>query len=104
MLASPITASILSGLAVLALFAALWVVARGAGRIALLRSDLLVLVTQVEQLDLRITREVKTRAGLTRAEKAVEDKDVSEEARAILANETNVQPFPGRPKRTRRSF
>jgi len=104
MLASPFVANAMLGVAVLLLFAALWVVARGAGRISLLRSDLIVLVTQVEALDARITREVKTRAGLSRAAEAVESKSLSEEAQAILAAETNVQPFPGRPKRNRRSF
>ncbi len=104
MLTSPIIASILAGVAVLALFGALWVVARGAGRLALVRSDLLVLVTQVEQLDTRITREVKTRAGLTRAESAVEDKSIAEQAHAILAKENPVLAFPDRPKRSRRNF
>jgi len=99
MLTSPIVASILAGVAVLALFGALWVVARGAGRIAQVRSDLLVLVTQVEQLDTRITREVKTRAGLTRAESTLEDKSVIEQAQAILAKENPPLAFPERPKR-----
>jgi len=104
MLTSPIVASILAGVAVLALFGALWVVARGAGRLALVRSDLLVLVTQVEQLDTRITREVKTRAGLSRAEGALEDKSVVEQAQAILAKENPPLEFPARPKRSRRNF
>lgn len=99
MLASPVVASILLGVAVLALFGALWVVARGAGKLSLLRSDLLVLVTQVEQLDVRITREVKTRAGLSRAENTQEDKSVVEQAQAILAKENPPLAFPERPKR-----
>ena len=99
---SLLLASVLSGIAVLMLFGALWVVARGSGRLAVLRSDLLVLVTQVEQLDTRITREVKTRAGLSRVESAAEEKTVVEEAEAILQGQNLTLPFPARPKRRTR--
>lgn len=104
MLSSIYLAPAILFIAVLVLFAALLVVVRGAGGISLLRSDLLVLATQVEQLDTRITREVKTRSGLARAADAAEGKSIAEEAASILAAETNVQPFPARPKRNRRSF
>ncbi len=104
MLASPFVANATLGIAVLVLFAALWVVARGAGRVSLLRSDLIVLTTQFEALDTRITREVKTRAGLTRAAETVGEKDLNAEAASILAQQPTVTPFPARPKRPRRSF
>jgi len=87
------------GGAVLLLIAAVVLVARGAGMIATLRQDLKVLETALEQLEVRHTREVKTRAGLTRAENAVEEKTITEEARAILEKQTPVVPFPARPKR-----
>jgi len=92
-------ASGLLAVAVCLLFAALWVVVRGQGKITLLRGDLILLTTQVENLDTRITREVKTRAGLSRAEKAEEDRSVEEQAQALLREAGPPLPFPERPKR-----
>lgn len=104
MISSTYVASGLLALAVLMLFAGLWVVARGAGRISLLRSDLIVLSTQVEALDARITREVKTRAGLTRVAEGKDEKTLADEALAILNKDQHPLPFPARPKRIRRNF
>jgi len=93
-----ISLGLLTG-AFLLFLAALWQTVRGAGKISVLRGDLILLTTQVEALDTRITREVKTRAGLTRAEKAEEDRSVEQQAQDLLREVGPPLPFPERPKR-----
>jgi len=99
MLTSTWIGAALAGVAVFLLAAALWSHIRVLGGITTVRQSLMVLQTAVEQLDLRLTREVKTRAALASVEKAAEEKSVGEEARAILNAEATVVPLSGRPKR-----
>jgi len=84
------------------LIAALWSSVRVLGRISTVERSLLLLITKIEQLDERVTREVKTRAALTRAETVQEERSIAEQAGAILANEgAQVVPL-ARPTRVRR--
>jgi len=99
MLTSTIVALATLPAAFFMLLAALWVVVRGSGRIAVLRQELMVLSTALEQVEIRLTREVKTRAGLSRAENAAEERSVAEQATAILQDQPTVVPISGRPKR-----
>jgi len=92
-------APILLAVAVLLLAGVLWRSIRVEGGISRLRMQLMELQTEVEQLDTRITREVKTRAGLSRAENAMEEKTLTEQAHAQLALPSNSVPISGRPKR-----
>ena len=69
---------------------------RGMGGITALRQRVIMLETTLEALDTRITREVKTRAGLAGAEKAAQERTINEEAVTYLQQQ---QPPPGRPAR-----
>lgn len=88
MVVSPIVAGTLFGVALLLLLGACWVSVRGMGGITALRQRVILLETTLEALDTRITREVKTRAGLAGAEKVAEAKSLNEEASAYLALQT----------------
>lgn len=76
---------------------------RGLGGISALQSRQIVLTTRVEAIDERITREVKTRAGLASATKREEEASVLEQATQLLAAGDNVTRLPERPKRNPRS-
>lgn len=69
---------------------------RGLGGITALTQRVIVLETTLEALDTRITREVKTRAGLAGAAKAAEERTINEEAITYLQTQ---QPPPGRAAR-----
>ena len=87
---SPIIAGTTFGVALLLLLGACWVAVRGMGGISRLRQDVIVLQTTLEALDTRITREVKTRAGLAGAEVARQERSINEEAVTYL--QQAVQP------------
>lgn len=89
----------LSALAVLMLAGAIWQSTRVLGRISAAERDLLRYQTAVEQLDIRITREVKARAGLARAADVADERSVLEQAQATLA-EADPSVTLLRPKRT----
>jgi len=89
----------LLAIAVLLLLGACWVSLRGVGGISTLRIALKETQAGLERVDERITREVKTRAGNTRAEIAAEEKDVAQQAAQILAQEPIVVPMRSRPSR-----
>ncbi len=89
----------LNAIAVCVLLGALWVTVRGLGGISALRSELIVIQTGLERCDERITREVKTRAGLAGAAKADEERTILQQAQAELTNPENVEVFQLRPKR-----
>jgi len=99
MLTSTYIGATLAGVAVFLLTAALWTHIRVLGRITTLRQAQMLIETTLEQLDVRLTREVKTRAALVGVEKAAEEKSIGDEARSILAAEATVVPLSGRPKR-----
>ena len=99
MVASPIIGLAFLAIALLLLLGAFWVSLRGVGGISTLRSELMVLRTHLEQLDTRITREVKTRAGLASAEKAQEERTVLEQAEAELRIVPTPPANQNRPKR-----
>lgn len=80
----------LFAVAILLLAAELWMHGRVLGRILAVERDLMRYQTAVEQLDIRITREVKARAGLARAESVADDRSIREQSEAILAQ----QPAP----------
>lgn len=101
LVSSPFLALGLSALAVLMLAGAIWQSVRVLGRMSAVERDLLRYQTAVEQLDIRITREVKARAGLTRAADAADERSVLEQATAILA-EADPSVTALRPKRTAR--
>ncbi len=90
--------------AFLLLLAALYVVVRGAGRISLIRQEQDRLEAKLENIDTRITREVKTRAGLTRAERAEEDRSIGEQAQDLLRQAPPPSLVAERPKRPIRRF
>ena len=96
------TAAATLSVATALLIGALWSSVRVLGRISTVERSLLLLVTKIEQLDERLTREVKTRAGLTRAENAQDERTVAEQAGAILAREGQQVLSLERPKRVRR--
>lgn len=75
---------------------------RGLGGISALRIELKEAQAGLERIDERITREVKTRAGLARAEIAAEEKDVLQQSKAILAENPDVTPIRQRPSRLMR--
>jgi hypothetical protein len=88
----------LSALAFIVLAAAVWMHGRVLGRISAVERDHLRYQTAVEQLDIRITREVKARAGLARAETAEQERSMEQQARDHLAEPaTNVTPLKRRP-------
>jgi len=89
----------LNCIAVLLLLGACWVAIRGLGGISALKSEVIVLTTALEACQERITREVKTRAGLAGAEKAAEERSILEQAQAQLLKANGEPPFAGRPKR-----
>jgi len=91
---SPYIGLALLSVAVLVLLGALWTVTRVLGGISALKSDHIVLTTAVEALDTRITREVKTRAGLASAGKAEEIRSLNEQAAAVLAEPIPLQTRP----------
>ena len=72
---------------------------RGLGGISALKSEMIVLSTALEACQERITREVKTRAGLAGAAKAEEERTILEQAQEHLAEHPNVEVLGGRPKR-----
>lgn len=76
--------------AVFLLAIAVWMHVRVLGRVLAVERDHMRYQTAVEQLDIRITREVKARAGLARAESVEEDRSIREQSEAILAK----QPAP----------
>lgn len=81
---------------------AVWSSVRVLGRISHVERSLLTLVTQVEQLDERLTREVKQRAAHVRVENAEEERTIAQQAAAHLAHQgPQVVPLE-RPKRVRR--
>jgi len=97
---SPYIAGTLAAIALLLLLGALWVSIRGMGGITALRQQLMVLQTHTEQMDVRLTREVKTRAGLASAEKRDDERSLLEQAQAELTKASdNVTPL-ARPKRS----
>jgi len=85
--------------AVLALSAAVWTTIRVLGKVSTVERELLVYRTEVEQLDTRITREVKARAGLQRAADVADERDVLQQARDTLAEAAPVVPLTARPSR-----
>jgi len=94
----PLVAFGLSAAAVFLLAAAIWMHARVLGRISAVEREHLRYQTAVEQLDIRITREVKARAGLARAEQAQDERSVLDQASAHLADlPANVAPLLRRP-------
>jgi len=101
---SPFVAPIMLFAAALLAGGALWSWIRVQGSISLARIAVMELNSKVEQLDIRITREVKTRAGQTRTEAALDDKSILEQAHLLLdGNGAPAQP-PGRPKRPYRGI
>jgi len=101
MVASEIIGITLSAAAVLVLLGACWVALRGLGGISALRIGHNELQAGLERIDERITREVKTRAGLARAELAIEEADIATQAQQVLAVQApNVTQMP-RPSRVR---
>lgn len=92
----------LSATAVFMLAGASWLHVRVLGRILAVERSLLLHTTEVEQLDTRITREVKARAGLARAADAEESRSVLEQAQAKLAEEHPSVVALARPKRVYR--
>lgn len=101
---STYTAAAFLTVALFLLAGALYSFIRGAGGITALRQQMIIHDTALEALDVRLTREIKTRAGLSRSADAEETKDVTDEAKAILAAQSPVLPFPARPKRIFRRF
>lgn len=94
----PLLAAGLSAVAFLVLAAAVWMHGRVLGRISAVERDHLRYQTAVEQLDVRITREVKARAGLARAEAAQEERSLVQQAQDHLAEPAgNVTPLTRRP-------
>lgn len=92
--------SITLGIAVLLLLGACWVSLRGMGGISALRIQQAETQAALERVDERITREVKTRAGLARAEQAEEERTIMQQSAEVLAKD-NVLAMPqARPKRT----
>lgn len=98
MLAWTYTAIALNAIAICVLLGAFWVSIRGMGSISVLRSEFIVLQTSLERCDERITREVKTRAGLAGAAKAEEERTILQQAEAELSIPDTVVPIQGRPK------
>ena len=93
-----LVASGLSAAAFIVLAAAIVMHGRVLGRISAVERDHLRYQTAVEQLDVRITREVKARAGLVRAEAAREERTLVDQARDHLTEPApNVIPLTRRP-------
>ena len=92
----------LCALAVLVLSGALYTTIRVLGKISAVERELLRYKTEVEQLDIRITREVKARAGLQRAADVADERTVLDQARATLAEDPPRVGAVGRPSRLRR--
>jgi len=67
------------------------------GKVSEVRRSLLEYQTAVEQLDTRITREVKARAGLKRAEDAADERNLLQQAQDTLALNAHVAPPTARP-------
>lgn len=102
--ASTFAAIGISAVAVLMLAGALWQSLRVLGTISEIRMGQMVHTTALEQLDERITREVKQRAAVAGAEKAREERSIAEQAQAILTQQGNSAAPAGRPSRlTRRT-
>ncbi len=98
----PFIALGLSAAAIFMLTAAVIMNTRVLGRILAVERQLLRYQTEVEQLDTRITREVKARAGLVRAAEAEETRSIKDEAQARL-HETDASVVSlERPKRAYR--
>jgi len=94
----PLVAGGLSAAAFIVLAAAVWMHGRVLGRIGAVERDHLRYQTAVEQLDVRITREVKARAGLARAEVAQEERSLVDQAQSHLQEApANVTPLRKRP-------
>jgi len=94
-----ITASALTASAIFLLVAALIAHARVLGRISEVERSLLLLVTRIEQLDERLTREVKQRAALAGAAEREDQRSIAQQASEVLAKEgPSVVPL-ARPKR-----
>jgi len=93
-------ASTLLAIAALLLSAALWTQVRVLGRVSEVERSLLLLVTKIEQLDERLTREVKQRAALAGAAEREDARSISEQAAAVLAREGNSAAPLGRPSRS----
>lgn len=89
----------LSSAAVAALAAAIIMHSRVLGRILAVERALLLHTTSVEQLDTRITREVKARAGLARAADVDEQRSIVDEAQARLTEAAPSVVSLERPKR-----
>jgi len=81
---------------------ALWSSLRVLGRISAVERSLLVLVTQIEQLNERLTREVKQRAAQVRVDNAEEERSISQQAADHLALVPAPSAPAGRPSRLRR--
>jgi len=88
--------------ALLALAAAIWLHTRVLGSISAVDRQLLRYQTEVEQLDTRITREVKARAGLARAADAADERSIVEQSQSILAEQGPSVVALERPKRRAR--
>ncbi len=97
--ASTFAAIGIAAVAVLMLAGAVWQSVRVLGGISEVRSAILVHTTALEQLDERITREVKQRAGAAGAAKVAEERTIAEQAQAILAEQGNSAAPVGRPSR-----
>ncbi len=97
-----ITAFAMLAIASILLACALWAHTRVLGRISHVERSLLLLVTKIEQLDERLTREVKQRAANARAENVEDERTIAEQAREHLAREGAVVVPLARPTRIRR--
>lgn len=86
-------------LAVLMLAGALWQAYRVLGGISAVRMALMELSTQVEQVDERLTREVKQRAGQAGAAKLADERTILDQAQAHLVAVPPSAPAAGRPSR-----
>ena len=97
-----ITAVTLPALAVLLSATAVIMHIRVLGSVSKVNRELLEYKTAVEQLDTRITREVKSRAGLQRAADAADERSLAQMAQDTLELNASVAAPRVRPKRTYR--
>ena len=94
-----ITAVTLPALAVLLSATAVILHIRVLGSVSKVNRELLEYKTAVEQLDTRITREVKSRAGLQRAAEAADERSLMQTAQDTLQHNAAVAPPRARPSR-----